>query len=380
MNLPSRIGSVQLKLLRLILLTSVECIGVMAAARPGKVLQQACLDAQNVFLGTIESTVASAPPARFTIRVDEVVSGQVASKAIVRASWPGSLVGSRTVSAGYQALWFLRQTSSVAWEILPIGGLKAPIFASVLAVPPVTGQGARVPSPSGCYEAVLRILGSNAEYVDRSLLYFTAMETLLGEDPPPMSAAGPGFTKMLDTISQSPSPTTKALALGAGIRRGEIRALTQLADQSSAVDQSKAGHHVRFAVSAWRSSDPEGLAALGRLANDVGGSSLNHSAAEALMMIHTKGAVPQLVRMLTSKDVALRGMGIRGLSMFVRGVPILTPESIRTMKYLDEKPSEYWDPGIAPYISITSLPPEREAAFVNAWTSWALRQAQKIAN
>jgi len=263
---------------------------------------------------------------------------------------------------------------------MPIGGRKAPLYASALAVPPVKTQASAVSPSLGCYESVLTILKANADYVDQSPTHLTAMETLLQEDPPSMGAAGPDFARMLDTFARSSSLTLKTLALGSGIRRGDIGLLKQLADQSPAIAQSKLHHHVSFAISAWRNPDAEGLTALGRLATQSGENSMTRPAAEALMMIHTKDAVPHLVRLLASKDTVLRGAAIRGLSMFVRGIPILTPENVRTMQYLNEKPSEYWDPGIAPYVTMIPIPPEKEAAFVNAWTSWSNRMAQKFSN
>jgi hypothetical protein len=99
------------------------------------------------------------------------------------------------------------------------------------------------------------------------------------------------------------------------------------------------------------------------------------------MMVHTKDAVPHLVRLLSSTDPQLRNPAIRGLSLFVRGAPILTAENVRAMAYFTEgQNGEYLDEAISPYVTITPVSPTTESEYVSAWSAWWNRMATKWTN
>jgi len=99
------------------------------------------------------------------------------------------------------------------------------------------------------------------------------------------------------------------------------------------------------------------------------------------MMVHTKDAVPSLVKLLSSKEPQLRDAAVRGLSLFVKGTPILTPEKARAMAYFAEgQNEEYLDRAISPYVTIAPVPPEREGEYLSAWSAWWDRMATKWTN
>lgn len=362
------------------LLIGAFCFCHDLEATQGKTLQDACRLAASVILGTVETVVVSSSPAKITIRVDRVVSGPVAANSIISATWPGSLVAAKMTPSRYRALWFLSTASPSGWEIMPIGGPNAPLFASALAISPLTPNEATSVVPKSCIESVVAILNEGATFIEGSFPHLTAMDVLLQEDLPLLNAAAPVLREIVTAHRQSASIDLKALAISVGIQRQDVQALAQLRADLPAVLKSKMLHHLALALLAWRSTDPDSLAVLGGLAVSATENPLRRSAADALMMIHTKVAVPQLARLLDSKDAGIRGAGIRGLSMFVKGVPVLTPANVQTMQYLKEAPNEFLDEGIARYVTINNVALEKESEFTFAWKLWLNRHANKLAN
>ena len=349
-------------------------------AAHGTTLQDACRLAASVIVGTVETVVVSSSPAKITIRVDRVVSGPVAANSIISATWPGSIVAARMTPRRHRAVWFLSTASPSGWEIMPIGGPNAPLFASALAISPLTSNEVTLVAPKACIESVLTFLNEGASFIAGSLPHLTAMEMLLQEDPPLLSAAAPVLREIVAAHRQSAYIDLQVLAISVGIKRQDVQAIAQLRAELPAILKSKVLHHLALALVAWRSADPESLAVLGGLAMSSTEDPLRRSAADALMMIHTKTAVPQLAKLLDSKDAGIRGAGIRGLSMFVKGVPVLTPANVQTMQFLKEAPNEFLDEGIARYVSINNVALENEGEFIFGWKLWLNRHVNKLTN
>ena len=344
-------------------------------APPGQLLQNACAESDGVVLGTVEPVVLSTASAVFTLTVDGVIKGPLTEKSAVTVSWPGSLTAARMSPSHYRALWFLRSKPSVGWEIMPVGGPNAPLYASGLALVP-SAKGLASPSGLRCYEAVWAAVKESAAFIDQSPVYFTAMETLLHEAPV-SNVSLPDFAATVEGFARSPSVELKRLALASGIRRQDVQSLIQVAAEARSITKSRATATASLAILGWRGSDPAGLAALGSIATQAD-AGLGSSAAEALMMIHTKDAAPHLAKLLAKPDSQMRNVAIRGLSLFVKGAPILDGPNIRAMAYLAEgQTSEYIDEKISPYITITPVAPDREDEYVKAWLDWWSRMAPK---
>ena len=352
------------------------CSATLATAAPGQLLQTACNESDAVVLGTVEPVLLTAAPAVFTLAIDDVIKGPLAEKSNVTVSWPGSLTAARMSPSHYRALWFLRSKTSIGWEIMPIGGPNAPLFASGLAAAPLS-KGIAGSSGPRCYHAVWAVLKESAPLAGDSLVYFTAMETLLREDPA-SGAAPPDFAVAVADFARSPSVDVKTLALASGLRRQEAQSLMQLAGDALLLSKSRGAPEASMSLAAWRGSDPAGLAALGRIAQEPGAGTLSWGASQALMMTHTKDAVPHLARLLSVPNKLMQEAAVRGLSLFVRGAPILTGPNVRAMAYLvDEQNPEYVDDKISPYITITPVPSGREDEYVKAWLDWWSRMAPK---
>jgi hypothetical protein len=105
---------------------------------------------------------------------------------------------------------------------------------------------------------------------------------------------------------------------------------------------------------------------------------LSRPAAESLMMIHTRESVPYLVKLLGCADPYVQDAAIRGLSLFVRGAPVITGANLPSMPYLVEgELNEFSDDAISPYVTIIRVPGERTNEYVGAWSAWWGRMSSK---
>lgn len=161
------------------------------------------------------------------------------------------------------------------------------------------------------------------------------------------------------------------------MRRGDIASLNQLAAEAASIAQSRMSPNPAMALAGWRDADPAALAALGTIAGRAGAAdALAFGAADALMMIHTREAVPHLVKLLSLSDPRLANRAVRGLSLFVNGGPILSGNNVRNMTFLTEGQNrEFLDECIAPYVTISPVPPERQGEYTGAWLAWWARRA-----
>lgn len=355
-------------------------VAASVAAAQGQLLKTACDTAEAVVIGTIEPVAVTSPPALFTIAVDTTIKGVLTPGAVVTSAWLGSLTAAKMRPGHYRALWFLSRNGAGMWEISAIGGPNAPLFASGLAIPPA-GQGGLTQKPaigSSCYQAVWDALIPGSAHVDEAPEYLTAMETLLLENPTNMSTASPGYTSTLQAFTQSASVNLNALALAASIRGKDSAALAQVAAQVKRLATSRSSYQIGLALTGWRGTDSRDVASLAALAQaNVPGFS--EPALQALMMIHTNGAVPSLLNLLKSPDPAIQDAAIRGLSLFVNGAPVLTEDAVKRLAHFTSaENSDYVDSAIAPFISVAPVPAARRVEYVDAWTQWGTRMSAKL--
>lgn len=353
--------------------TALMITSTPGAAAPGQRLRSACADADAVIVGIADPVAADSSPALLAVAVEDVVKGALRANTSLTVTWPGSLTSVRVAPRRYRALWFLKNDAG-RWEIMPIGGRNAPHFASGLSVP-ASAAAASQSSSGECYERIWALLKDNSAYIDQEFPALIAMETLLQEDPAMLAATNPAYSIVVNSYAQSQSINLRALAIASGLRRGDIASLNQLAAEVASIARSRTALNPAFAVASWRDADPAALAALGTIAGRAGAAdALTFGAADALMMIHTREAVPHLVKLLLLSDPQLANRAVRGLSLFVNGAPILSGNNIRNMAFLTEGQSrEFLDEGIAPYVTISPVPPDRQGEYTGAWLAWWAR-------
>jgi len=88
-------------------------------------------------------------------------------------------------------------------------------------------------------------------------------------------------------------------------------------------------------------TDTEAVRALGALAlRDPAEMGLRENAVYALRSMHSQDALPALVALLDHQEERVRPYALSGLCLFVRNAPVVTPESVRSMSWLQSrKPS-----------------------------------------
>src|SRR5439155_13110683 len=115
----------------------------------------------------------------------------------------------------------------------------------------------------------------------------------------------------------------RALGLSRMIARGDTGALSQGAKEVSVLSKSRWGGVFVSSFSGFRGKDPAAIRELGCI-TDASDSpiELRRAAAISLRAVHTKEAVPFLVRLLDSPDKDVRNNALHGLNAFVVGLPI----------------------------------------------------------
>jgi hypothetical protein len=188
----------------------------------------------------------------------------------------------------------------------------------------------------------------------------------------------PDFDSTLQSYAKSPSATLRSLALGAGLLQQKPEYLVQVAEQVGDLSRNLASPHISDGLMAWTNPDPAALSALATIAHATNGGVFSRHAVDALMKIHTKDAVPLLVGLLGSADAYLQDVAVRGLSLFVRGAPILSGNQVKAMAYLTNRPDpQLLDDGISTYVTVMSVPSGEIQEYVSAWKAWWTRMSSK---
>lgn len=350
-------------------------------ARAGSQLRSACESAEAVVTATVgvpKATRTGVEPTILTMQLDGVIKGDISPTAALAVNWPESWQSVYQGVATYRGLWFLKHNSSGMWEVLPIGSIHAGLAASGLGIRPRSETDGVVAAGASCFQRVWAILQLNVAHIETEPEYFEGVETLFRDTPDRIVDAVPDFDSKIAAYAKSPSASLRALALGSGLLQQKTEYLTQVADQAAELSKTPASPHITNGLMSWTNTEPAALTALRRLAQGRDSIAYRSAALSALMKIHTKDTVPVLVEFLDSTDPQLRDTAIRGLSLFVREVPILTPEQTRAVAYLADRGNpELMDQGIAPYVTITPVPVGEMQRYVTAWKDWWIRMSGK---
>ncbi len=124
----------------------------------------------------------------------------------------------------------------------------------------------------------------------------------------------------------------------------------------------------------YSNDDGAAVRALGALALcDPAEPGLRENAVYALRAIHTRETLPALVALLDRKEDRVRSYALSGLCLFVRNAPIVTPQSVPSMPWLQSRPpTPLLNAETQRYCLIGGIR-ERAAdldAYVSFWKSW----------
>ncbi len=331
-----------------------------------------CIQADAVVVGKLTWISASPPNVSLVLTATRILKGPFTPNSRISLNWSSNQERITRDPIDGEAIWFLRSSPLIGWEIIPIVGPHAPLFASGLAVTPEPPAFAAASKFSGtCPDLVAEELAQAGRRVNESPHFLRSLETLLGA---PGNSLADG---KVQEFARSGSPEVRFLALSARLRAHDVSAVTEAATSQQAISSSKASILVALSLYAWRTDEPEAVRALGRIATfSVEGDLLRGQAAESLSMIHSVHAIPFLAQLLNSHDTIFQEHAVKGLSLFVNGVPPLTAERVQQMVYLEppSKPSAYVDAEIAPYVTVIGIPKGRTDEYVHAWQRWWQRQ------
>jgi len=199
-----------------------------------------------------------------------------------------------------------------------------------------------------------------------------------------MAAPDSAVTKTLfQTVRTGTQPELRFLALARAMKAGDPTALGEVASNAAVLPQLLARHFVSLAIAGQGfSASPELVAPLSVIAG-CADPSLQVSAADALMSIHTQATLPALASLLSSADPQTRELAMKGLSRFVDNLPSATRQNVINLKsIMPQGPAPYKTADTDRYsLSTRSLvnAPESEAAYLQFWKSWWATMKNQLA-
>jgi hypothetical protein len=145
---------------------------------------------------------------------------------------------------------------------------------------------------------------------------------------------GVTLSSLWSRLSSSPNSTTRLVALGSLIRKGQAGALQTVAGLQPATINAQDQAILGAALLAYRNMDPVGIRALGQMVTKRYSEPVRSGAAEALKAIHTQDTLPYLTALLDSESRDLRYQAVSGIASFANGLPVQTKENYATMAFL----------------------------------------------
>jgi hypothetical protein len=318
-----------------------------------------------IVVGTESAATKVGSVIAFNLNVERAFSGGLQSGATLHVVWNVRRAANLPDgSPSYRGIWFLKADPNGKWDCISTGASGNAEFFPDLSLPVPEGQ---LPSQLAYDPASTSVL-------DQIIL-----ETAAGT---PRSNS----KMMLDVLSEvntaasrrafrylaaSQSSDQSTLGIAGLIRAGDTGGL--LAAEALAANLTEGTPGADWIASSiklfFRSTDAAAISSLARMATSGAVSSLmQDGAAQALVAIHSAAALPAVRSLLNSSSPAMQLYGAKGLSYFVNGVDIPTPQGIPTLSHLNQRrPSAYRTPDTDQHIGYV---PGQEGQFVQYWKTW----------
>ena len=283
---------------------------------------------------------------------------------MLSVTWDGQHgAGAWTGSPPQHGIWFLQQGTGGVWLCIPAASSGNVVFFTDLPLPVSAGT-----LPAGLsYDPTATAL------TDQLVLEVAATQP---RDPSLILRLVGGLgsaavSQAFRYLAGNQSGDLQLAGLSGLIALGDIPTLLQLEQTAAAIDFSGyGGHLVTLSVGAsYLITDPTGVASLGRMATSGKmPPQLQQAAANALRTAHTPAAVPYLGLLLSSTSQQMQMYGAQGISFFVNGVGIPTPQTMASLSHLNSRqPSSYSNADTQ-----RNIGPGRgqETAFIAYWQNW----------
>ena len=344
------------------ILLLVAIVSLPALAAP---LATLLSKADAIVIGTESSLVETGKTVTFYLNVDRVFRGEIGVGATVNVVWnPRFGSGLPDGSPSYRGIWFLRKTEGGKWECLPAGSSGNAEFFPELSLPV-----SNAPLPEE-----LRYDASTTALADQIIL-----ETAAGSPRPNRrmilnviaDLKSPAILRAFRQLAKSPDDDQALLGIIGLIESGDPSGLLFAEEKAARLRIGTPGADLVASTIKlqFRNPDPIGIAALGRMATSASASPLiQETSAQALAAIHTATAVTWLGGLLRSPTASMQVYGAQGLSFFVNGVGIPTPETTPTLDHLNRRqPSAY---RTAETDQNLGYKPGQAEQFVKYWQLW----------
>lgn len=321
--------------------------------------------ADAIVVGTESAPIQVGKAVSFHLQVERVFSGDVQPGAAINVVWNARTpVEVPEGSPSVRGIWFLHKAAGGDWECIPAGTSGNAEFFPEVSLPvsagALPGQLAYdVGTTALADQIILEMAGGNSRPNARMILGLAA------------GMNSPGAFQAFRYLATSQSNDQMLVGLAGLIQAGDPNGLLSAETLSGRLTASSPGADL-IASSIklhFRSTDPSAVAALGRMATSSNASSLLQDAsAAALAAIHSLSAVPWLGLLLTSSSNQQQIYGAQGLSYFVNGVGIATPQTMPTLDHLNKRQANpYRTHETDQHIGYPTGQPE---PFIQYWQGW----------
>lgn len=304
-----------------VIATSLAFAGVAAELKEASLIAKADVIAivKEQTLVKVESGLL------LTLSSEDVLKGKIPSGGIVTATVPVSKRKTNQVRQPMPGcrLVFL-QKNNQGYMILP-PRLDSPENYG-FTLPSGLNLDAAAPPDLSVEARVLNLVTRSIEYTHGRSVEAMAAVDLLRESS--VSAAA----ESVQGLQGSSSSCVKAVAIAVGVAQNKTEALRELTNNFATYSLCPAAHVGGQYISRFYSLDPEAIKYLGILATSsppTESPGIGMSASEALERLHTKEAVPYLIKLLDDPRDYLRPLAINGLSAYVQGLlPVRSDQTI----------------------------------------------------
>ncbi len=353
------------------LITAVVVSALVSTAAYGAGLGYLAKEADVIVIGSITNRTEGLRGVSFELSISRVLKGVVSGNSVrVAHEWIGLLRGpDRVLRQSLTGLWFLRQQSGDAWDVLTsrpawhrtIHGL----FLPASATPPggVFAYSPEAPLIDVLVYEVAATSSSVDPFMQDPSILLGAFESL---NTQPVLA-------VLKQCSRSGSPSLLAVGVTGMIEREVPEAIPELVRLWSVISVTSHREYVLDALrNMWRDARPRAVQELAALAKSVPPEDdLRSAAAVAFSAMHTKETLPYLAYLLSSSKRDEQLQGIYGLGAFANGCPMKTRANLISMGYLVcTQPSEYRTSDTEKQFAFLPGDPAQEAALARFWQDW----------
>ncbi|MEN6532806.1 MAG: HEAT repeat domain-containing protein [Bryobacteraceae bacterium] len=350
-----------------VLLVCGTVAGLLAYNTPESMVAQS----DTVVVGTIVSGTYSGAGAFFNLRVDRPLKGAVHAGQMLDVSWEHRetrLRGEISI-ANERGVFFLTDQGE-RWTVVPLHGGHAPFERRYFSLSKSSVTAAASEEWSFGNTVIEKIASELSASIDQCEQSRRLDEVFISESL--MKLENRDLQRRIKArLSASGCTNSRIVAYLLAVSSGEPGAWTQLAGHIHDIKNTQFIGIVLSLAHSCRGASPDDVHALGRLAtSDIQG--LNSSATRALEAIHTREAVPFLAELLSSPDAQIRLKAIRGLSLFVDSLPVMTADAAQSMAYLQPPGKGLYRTTETDKFSASRQLPNAEKApsYVEFWKKW----------